>query len=246
MSRLDRYQNPEVYERLAAAYVVGSLKGHARRRFRQLAHQRSYLQQAIDDWERRLSPLAERLPEVQPPQRVWQEIQTAIGPRENIRSVTDKTPQGFWRSLALWRGSAFAGMALAAALLVYQLVPLSQQDGVATAAFVAVLESQSSEPMVMATAYQPTRELKLVVMDEGVTPRNQRVALWCVMETGRKYMPMGELQHAKETTFKLSKKEWRMLKKTKGLAISMEPMDAPPPETPTGPVMYEGNIISFI
>src|SRR3546814_18101054 len=69
-----RYDQPQLQEALASAYVVGALQGPARRRFEVLMRTRPALRRRVEDWEDRLTPLADGIPEVAPPPRLWQEI----------------------------------------------------------------------------------------------------------------------------------------------------------------------------
>ena len=61
------YRDPELQARLAADYVVGLLRGGARRRFEQLMVADAGLRRAVREWEARLLPLALSLPPQRPP-----------------------------------------------------------------------------------------------------------------------------------------------------------------------------------
>ena len=66
------YSRPELADRLAAAYVAGTLRGPARRRFVSLLRSHPGLRAAVHAWEARLMPLTASLAPVPPPPRVWQ------------------------------------------------------------------------------------------------------------------------------------------------------------------------------
>ncbi len=53
-----RYKNPELRDRLAAEYVLGTLTWRARSRFQSLMRYDRDLRQTVADWEARLVPLA--------------------------------------------------------------------------------------------------------------------------------------------------------------------------------------------
>jgi len=61
------YDRPELRDRLAAAYALGTLRGAARRRLERLMSSDATLAAAVEDWQRRLNPLVEALPPVDPP-----------------------------------------------------------------------------------------------------------------------------------------------------------------------------------
>jgi anti-sigma-K factor RskA len=53
-----RYANPELRDRLAAEFVLGTLRGRARARFQSLMRYDPALREAVAFWEARLTPLA--------------------------------------------------------------------------------------------------------------------------------------------------------------------------------------------
>jgi len=73
-----RYQNPEVFELLAMEYAVGSLQGRARQRFEVLMDTHFYLRATVDAYEAKFANLVELLPEKQPSNQVWNNIEAHI------------------------------------------------------------------------------------------------------------------------------------------------------------------------
>ncbi len=53
---LNRY--PQLVDLLAAEYVLGTLRGGARRRFQRYADHDMVIRRAVDEWQRRISPMA--------------------------------------------------------------------------------------------------------------------------------------------------------------------------------------------
>lgn len=121
------YADPELRDRLAAEYALGTLSGLARRRFRRLLSGDRALRRLVEDWELMLSPLAESVTPVEPPQHVWDEIAKRIAPAP----VANNTPalqsrlNRWWDSLILWR-TATVMAATAAALAFAFLRPNAQ------------------------------------------------------------------------------------------------------------------------
>ena len=70
---------PELVERLAGEYVLGTLQGAARRRMRALLRDRADVRYAVWEWERALHGLAEALDPVEPPESVWRVIEQRVG-----------------------------------------------------------------------------------------------------------------------------------------------------------------------
>lgn len=238
MPRLDRYQDPRLYEQLAGAYVLGTLGAPARRRFVQLMAERPYLRQAVADWERRLDPLCNRLQPVPPPARVWSAI------RREIQTEAHAATRGFWNSLLVWRAAAVVALVLAATLLVQLSLPSVAPPPMP--AYVAVLESEKDVPMLIATVTQAPMRLKVKKMDDMPMPQDQDLELWCLIKGSERPWPMGVLTAGKETVFTLTERQWRMFHDTTGLAVSMEPKGGSPKGVPTGPVMYQGPVVSVL
>src|SRR5262245_6973816 len=95
------YKSPELRDKLAAEYVIGTLRGRARARFQSLMRYDAGLRRTVVEWEERLTPLAAAAGEVRPPARVWQAVARRIGGRSSQARLA------FWRGLAV-TSTAFA------------------------------------------------------------------------------------------------------------------------------------------
>jgi anti-sigma-K factor RskA len=118
------YTDPELRDRLAAEYALGTLRGPARRRFERLAVDDARLDDLAEDWELRLNLLAETAPAVEPPARVWAGIAARLGPA--AAPGRDRPLRRLWQSLGFWRGASLAAAGAAAALALY--VALQPRD----------------------------------------------------------------------------------------------------------------------
>jgi anti-sigma-K factor RskA len=72
------YSRPALADRLAAEYVLGTLRGPARRRLRALLPAHPALRQAVMLWRMRLMPLSVSVPEVQPGPAAWSGIERRL------------------------------------------------------------------------------------------------------------------------------------------------------------------------
>ena len=63
------YGRPQLADRLASEYVLGTLRGPARRRFEALLSAHPGLRDAVSLWQQRLAPLSTSVAEVAPPDR---------------------------------------------------------------------------------------------------------------------------------------------------------------------------------
>jgi anti-sigma-K factor RskA len=111
-----RSADPELRDRLAAEYALGTLRGPARRRFERLLPGDALLRDVAQDWELRLNLLAESAPAVAPPPHVWEGIAERIGLAAPVR----ESPRNrLWDSLGFWRAAGLLGASAAAALVAY-------------------------------------------------------------------------------------------------------------------------------
>jgi anti-sigma-K factor RskA len=110
------YADPELRDRLAAEYALGTLRGPARRRFERLLSSDALLRDVAEDWELRLNLLAESAPAVAPPPHVWEGIAERIGPAAPVR---ESRRDRLWDSLGFWRAAGLLGATAAAALVAY-------------------------------------------------------------------------------------------------------------------------------
>ena len=93
---MEHRNKPQLREALAAEYVLGTLAGGARRRFKAWLHQDAALRITVNEWETRLTPMAAAVKEVLPPKRVWEQVLEAIAP---TAASTKGSRASLWQSL---------------------------------------------------------------------------------------------------------------------------------------------------
>ena len=170
--------NPELRSRLASEYVLGTLKGAARRRFEDYLRRDVALRVEVANWERHLMPLAERLQPVSPHARVWKKIEARIDGL-NPGSPAQKARVGLWESLAFWRNLGLGASGLAAALLATLLLlkPIDQspmltavlaEDNNVARAFI----EQPKSGMLMVNMVQPWKTMNGMALQLWVVPKD--------------------------------------------------------------------------
>lgn len=234
------YSDPQLQSRLAAEYVLGTLRGRARRRFeRLLLAGEPGLQEATDHWQRRLNPLAETLPPMQPPPSVWRGIRRRIArPDAGRPSWIHRA----WESTRLWRGLGFASLAL---LVVYGVATIQYQNRLEKARptqYVAVLHDQGARPTVVASLTGDGRTLKLDMLSRGNVPEGKVMQIWCLPEGKDQPISMGMLKNS-SVQFELSAEQLNELQQGGEIVVSIEPSGGSPVDRPSGPVKYRGRII---
>ena len=71
-------QHPELLDRLASAYALGSLRGGARRRFEALAREQAPVRAAALIWQSRVASMNELQAPVEPSPVVWTRIHNLV------------------------------------------------------------------------------------------------------------------------------------------------------------------------
>ncbi len=251
MSQLKRYQDPELYERLAAEYVLGTLRGPALRRFERLIQERPYIRYAVELWEARLNVMAESATEIKPDPKVWTAIQSDL--KLHGRPTTSNRSAHFWSRV--WDAKSFwqsATAVLAVLLIVNWLLPKAQipgtpGSGFAMPSYVAVLESDKNKPMMVTLGDQQHRTIMVRVLDKPKMPKEQQLALWALRDANSPPVLIGVVPYdTEQRALKLSREEWRRIKGAKEFAVTMEPMGKSDMDKPSGPVMFKGACLDFI
>ena len=228
--------NEPLRERLAAEYVLGTLRGRARRRFEGLMHGDAALRRTVGEWSGRLGAMAEFVPPVQPRGAVWRGIEARLG----LRPVAPGWQ--FWRhgSLALWRTFGLASSAVAALLLVTVL----QAPPSPVVSDIASLADEQARPVLVVTADRERARMTVkLVTDVELTPQ-QALQLWAVPRAG-KPRSLGVLGAGRELTLPLP--AGAIGADVAALAVSLEPKGGSRnPDGPSGPILYKGSWVRLM
>ena len=94
------YDNPELREKLAAEYVLGTMPVLTRRRFERSLARDPALRRAVEDWHARFDPIDLGAASQEPPARIWRAIEhrLALPPAE-----TPAARPGWFASLSVSR-----------------------------------------------------------------------------------------------------------------------------------------------
>jgi anti-sigma-K factor RskA len=228
------YLKPERLDALAAQYVLGTLSRAARDRVARLARGNEAVAEALRAWETRLLPLAESLPPVAPPERVWPAILGRIQGQRESGSI--------WANLGLWRGLTLAGFATAVALAVVLLTPRPETP---METLVVVLAGQDARPALVVSADRSGRTLTVKAI-AAVQPGADRVLqLWALPERGNpRSLGLIPATGAALSVVRLNlpAPAGLALQNIPALAVSVEPQGGSLTGLPTGPVLYSGPI----
>lgn len=239
MSNLKRYQNPELFEQLAIEYAIGSLHGRTRRRFEVLMETHFYLQAVVNAYENIFANLVELLPDAQPPNNVWNNIEAHIK-----SSPKRRTPEEQFT----WRKASFIkqGLGLAAMALIVSTVLLFNPMGktLTVSAYSAVLESDSNELVAITKIRKSDMKLSIELVKPVLVADNMELVLWCRPKRGGMPMKMGTVFNKGKTEIKISKKEWQNMNDVGVLSISVEHKGKTSIREPSGDPILKGHLSS--
>ena len=224
-----RYDNEELQERLAAEFVLGSLRGAARRRFNALMRYRPDLRRRVERWEDHAYPLLMNGPVVQAPGHVWRAIQARIGThRRGVRAAP-----------MAWR-IALAGFAVAAAALVYVV---SAPPGPPPFVTVAVLNNSRAQPGILVswTSQQAAqRRLRARILAHPDMPTGTSWQAWLVTATDATPISLGLVTGAESQMLELSPAAAAALPRAAAIGVSVEAKGGSASGRPSGPFLFQG------
>ena len=257
-------QHPELLERLATSYALGTLRGGARRCFEAMAREQAPVRAAALLWQSRLYSLKELQAQVAQPAAVWTRIGNLVqGGKEKATMHANRTTQastsastelglsGWLHSLALWRGASLTG-AVATVAAVAVGMGMRQELGTEIARlktqlqatphieYVAVLADDKAAALMLVTFDPKAKKLTLQRMGNYQEAGDRSLQLWALPTSGGP-KSLGVLSADKLLRLTAFENDVRTVPT---LAISLEPKGGVPRESgPSGPVLFKGALI---
>ncbi len=237
------YSRPELADRLAAEYVLGTLRNAARRRFENLLPAHPALRRATTRWQHRLLPLSSSTPAVQPSPGVWQAVERRLfGNAAQGSGAASQTSTGlsrWWQRLGLWQGAtALAGVS------VLVLAALLARPQPAQPPLVIVMSAQGgtidgAQPVsFVASVGGDGRSLVIKPLSDGQQlALNKALELWAIPAQGAP-RSLGLVSAHAPTTVKRDS----LLHDTAAFAVTLEPPGGAPLGAAPGPVVASGKL----
>jgi len=218
--------NADLLERLAAEYVLGTLRGPARRRVERWRNTSSLLDERCRFWEERLLPLLlPALRPVQPPSHVWQGIRARL-----------ELPPSARRSRALLyalAASVLIVLGIGTTLYWRSLTPAPTE-----AATIAAPSGTVMWQVEIYSAPGTTARLSVRAATLAAAPAGHDYELWALPKGGAPVslglLPQG--RNGARRTLTLGQQQ--ALATASQLAVSVEPSGGSPTGQPTGPVVF--------
>ena len=234
---------------LAAEFVLGTMRGGARRRYQELMMQHQLIRETTWIWEQYINVLGRKLKPKAPSVEVWQKVSQRLAFQDennviddldslksselkayNVASLPVKSTR-FWQSLA--------GLATAASIILTVALVRFQNIEVPPVQF-AVVQSEKAEALWLIEVSEDN--IKVKATNKLTEQKQNDYELWFVAADGRAPVSLGLLPQNGELNLVKSELFGRV--ELAALAVSLEPMGGSPNGVPTT-VLYTTELVTL-
>lgn len=217
---------------LAADFVVGTMRGQARKRFQRLMMQQADVRKAVWFWEQQLNPMAENLPASAPDSEVWQRIKWRLGWEAVTPASARKVTSNDWANRALY---ALAASILVAVIMMSPLSTVDRQQEI------AVFQTQDAKAWWLISKID--NEVAISATGSVVFEDAYDYELWMLPEDGSAPISIGLLPQrgSQRLAWPLAAQQLNIA----ALAVSLEPIGGSPIGSPTGPVLFTAEFLTL-
>ena len=230
MSERDGIGGAEDDRILVAEFALGMLEGGERDRMARRIDAEAALQAELRLWQLQLSGLDAEFVEAEPPRDAFRRIES--------RLYGEPKPARWWDSLALWRGLAAGGVAVAvAAMGVSLLQPRIDPQDIANQ-LVAALQQDGSNVSFVALYNPSTGSIRLTSLSGAAVP-DKDFELWAIEGTSAP-VSMGVIGVDQRVERRVPDAVLPGFAAGTVLAVTLEPKGGSPTGDPTGPIVAKG------
>jgi len=222
-----KIENSPLLDALCGEYLLGTLRGAARRRFERAQREEPRTALQLKHWQQVFAPRYSRLIEAQPSPKVWNRLERELG-LSRYRAPWHRR-LGFWRG---WAAAATAALLLALGLQMWP-GPAPVQ--------IAELAGKDPASRVTAALHRDGRTLELRAARPLIAGPAQSYELWLLPAEGGAPISLAVLG-ALDARFQLAASHAQRLRAGGKLAVSVEPAGGSPTGAPTGPVILVGEL----
>lgn len=222
----------------AAEYALGTLDASERATLAARRLREPELDEAIRAWEAQLAPLAEAMPEIEPPRDLLPAIAARIqsaSPEEGMNTAV----VGLQRSIRRWRAAAIAASILAGLLAVGFVAREATRQSVPRE-YVAILQKDAASPAFEVTVNLDRQELTVRPVAARAPP-GKSYELWIIdakLGAPRSLGVIGETSRAAN----LSAYDPAVVENAT-FAVTVEPPGGSPDGRPSGPPVFVGKLM---
>lgn len=224
-----KYQDKDLLDALAVDFILGAMKGAARKRFQRLMMVNTDVRKTVWQWEQHLNPLAESLPATMPDKVLWLRIQQRLGWGAPVIPKKPASTTRYWLALAT---------AASLLLTVVMLRPMLHQP---TTLDIAVIQTADAKAWWLVSKVKQKLQVKATT---SVTLDDQHdYELWMLPADGQAPISLGLLPQQGELSM-----SWPVAADgiaIAALAVSREPLGGSTTGAPTGPVLFTAEVVTL-
>jgi len=233
------YDKPELLNRLAAEYVLGTLRGRALNRFERLQLELPRARQAVAAWEESLNALAAVVPAAAPPGRVWEAIERKTG--ANRTAPAPRRWDWLRPILGVALGAVLTlGLVQLAPHLFFSLDRLAQREQALPQSYVGLLTDANNVPHLLVSSTRHGTRVTVKSLRPWQVPAGKVAQVWALPRAvdggDLAPVPLGVAVPTKppgSTYFELSANSEQLLSNVPRLAVSFEERPATTGEAPS-------------
>lgn len=240
------YERPELLDKLAGLYVLGTMSARARARFARLLGTSPAAQRAVAEWYNKLAPLNGAVAPLAPPRQIWDGIAA------RTRPAPAPAPPLSWRERIGQSLGYVARHALAFGLGgVLVAAVLSQQPGAiglqavavqTPPSYVGLLTDADGTAILAASSLRRGKILTVKLLKPIVVPAGSVARLWALPKDGPP-VAIANVPASGSARITLDAPAESMFFNVPQLAVSIEP--APGASSPSTPFVLTGHCVKF-
>lgn len=238
------HRRPELLDRLAAEYVLGTLASGALRRFEAVMQAHPLVAQAVMQWQSRLLPLDGALDSMPAGEALWLRIAgRAFGDRASVQAAAAHA-MPWWRR---WLGAAPAaalsfGLALGlVAPMAWQSMQPDARDTQLPESYVGVLATRDGAQGLIVSSLRHGKTVDIKVMQPLPAQPGRAPVLWSIDAKGvaQAVGALPALERAGFVSVRIERTSEQTFSRAVELAVSVEPIGALP-ASPSTAFEYRG------
>ena len=243
------YDRPELRDRLAAEYVLGTLHGRARARFQRLMRSNLKVRVAVELWEQKLVPMGAPLSVPPPSANLWKGIEARIDSpvRGAVAGRGDEKPSFFdrwfgWRTLGALATGLFMG--IGAMLVVPTLQQKPPQLTQLPESYAGFLQDAQGNATMLVSSLRHGLIVDIKVLRPIPVQSDQMLVLWALPKDAAPFA-LGVVPGTGKGRVTLPAPSEQLLSTITELAVSVEPKASAPGPAPSGPFVIRGPCAKF-
>jgi len=222
-----RYRNEQIIEHLASQFVLGQLSSRVTQRVISLMQFHDMLEARIDYWQQRLVVLDQYTKPLPPSESTWLAIkqQLDLKPIQKPQRQQSNWLSALTSQLRQWFKMPVMHLATAfsAALIAIMVTLSNQPTNNNPLSYVAVLTEPNGQASLVASAYGGSRKLVLNIVQPAIIKPQQTLELWAISKSDQQVRSLGVIPSGiKPMEQQLSKAQWRLIKDSHSLIVTVE------------------------